>query len=412
MAKTKVDSPSTSSESGVEKGPGEGTSAKILSVVKGEVILPKSALAESLNSKEQESGLGTNSKGLANNGLSKFRFILPKPESPLLDIPSLATMHSTSPEEEGTSSSESLQKTSLGTPQPPALHTNKSLSIFLTSQQLPKPDAVKESPSKPETALFKSKPATANPLTKAHIQSQKQTKENLQGDFAKTTTKRKATDDPQEECKSCPKCGSEFKDKTLLSIHTSDYHKVDSFACKNCKKGFICDRWTYQDHIKKCRLGEAEFFSCPVCQKKFISKENCVIHQREQKHQTPEDDAQNFASSVQRGEAVEMENGQMRKRRKTVSPSSVGAIEEDVDDPDEMIDDDKSAASSNNVEEEKDAMELDEEGGGEYHCFYCDFQEEEQANLIEHVVNSHPGKDLKFKTRIPGGQAFSIFAWR
>ena len=107
-----------------------------------------------------------------------------------------------------------------------------------------------------------------------------------------------------------------------------------------------------------------------------------------------------------------MENGQMRKRRKSASQSSVDGIEEDVDDPDEMFDDDKSAAISNNVEEEKDAMDLDEEGGGEYHCFYCDFQEKEQANLIEHVVNSHPGKDLKFKTRIPGGQAFSIFAWR
>ena len=152
-AKTKADSPSTSSESGVEKGPGERTSTQLLSVVKGEVFLPKNILAESLNSKEQESGLGTSSKGLANNGLSKFRFILPKPESPLLDIPSIATRRSASPEEEGTSSSESLQKTTLGTPQPPALHTNKSLSIFLTPQPLPKPEAVKESPSKPATAL-------------------------------------------------------------------------------------------------------------------------------------------------------------------------------------------------------------------------------------------------------------------
>ena len=144
----------------------------------------------------------------------------------------------------------------------------------------------------------------------------------------------------------------------------------------------------------------------------FISKENCAIHQREQKHQTPEEGAQNFASPVQKGGAVEMENGQMRKRRKSASQSSVDAIEECVDDPDEMFDDDSSAATFNNVEEEKDATELDEEDGGEYHCFYCDFREGEQANLIEHVVNSHPGKDLKFKTRIPGGQAFSIFAWR
>ena len=101
----------------------------------------------------------------------------------------------------------------------------------------------------------------------------------------------------------------------------------------------------------------------------------------------------------------------MKKRRKTTdTQGSVGALEEDIDDPDEIID--NSAAASNNAEKEKDAMNLDEEDGGEYHCFYCDFQEEEQANLIEHVVNSHPGKDLKFKTRIPGAQAFSIFAWR
>ena len=193
----------------------------------------------------------------------------------------------------------------------------------------------------------------------------------------------------------------------------NDVHKVDSFACRNCKKGFICDKWTYQDHIKKCLLGEASTFSCPVCQKKFISRENCAIHQREQKHQTPgeiENRSDAVSSRVQKSR--EEEERRMRKRRKTpeVQNLAAAASEEDPDDPDEVANDDSTMATDE-LEEERDAMELDEDAV-EYHCAYCDHKDEEQADLMEHVVNDHPDKDLKFKTRIPGGQGFSIFGWK
>ena len=102
----------------------------------------------------------------------------------------------------------------------------------------------------------------------------------------------------------------------------------------------------------------------------------------------------------------------MRKRRKSpkVQNSAAASSEEDPDDPDEVANDDSTMATDE-LEEERDAMELDEEDC-EYHCAYCDHKDEEQLNLMEHVVNDHPDKDLKFKTRIPGGQGFSIFAWR
>ena len=84
--------------------------------------------------------------------------------------------------------------------------------------------------------------------------------------------------------------------------------------------------------------------------------------------------------------------------------------EEDPDDPEEF--DNDGSTCTEEVEEERDAMESDEHAAVEYHCAYCDHKDEEQADLMEHVVNDHPDKDLKFKTRIPGGQGFSIFAWR
>ena len=69
--------------------------------------------------------------------------------------------------------------------------------------------------------------------------------------------------------------------------------------------------------------------------------------------------------------------------------------EEDPDNPDEIVTG-SPAITSQEAEEERDAMDL-EEDAVEYHCAYCDHKDEEQADLMEHVVNDHPDKDLKFK---------------
>ena len=284
-------------------------------------------------------------------------------------------------------------------PSPMILPKKKALSIFLVPKTAPKPECTEES-ANPHPILS---PAQAR---------------------AKVTraSKRKTTEDPVMTAalsaeggnEKCTKCDSAFKDKTMLETHTKDYHKVDSYACKNCKKGFICDGWTYQDHIKKCLLGQVETFNCPVCQKRFISRENCAIHQREQKHQTPGDvESNSVESRVERspmhvgGEELE------KKKRRTNSEVKILASssdEEDPDNPDEIVNG-SPAITSQEPEEERDAMDL-EEDAVEYHCAYCDHKDEEQADLMEHVVNDHPDKDLKFKTRIPDGQGFSIFAWR
>ena len=438
---------SSKEETGGQEGRGgEGKRRRLsppwFAVGKGELDLPNISKAKSM--KANQEGLASrkqvNLRGLPDPKCKpKLRYLLPKPEatSPPLKVPPTESFPEVSqvvpPPEVPPEVShpeapypEVSPEVSPELPSPFVLPKRKSLSIFLTPKASSKPDYIAKSPIDcnliPNLVVKPKPPQSLSPNNKEEKVQQRVTR------AAKKKTKvhpeeTPATSPDSQELK-CKNCGSMFEDKTQLETHMNDLHKVDSFACRNCKKGFICDKWTYQDHITKCLLGEASTFSCSVCQKKFISRENCAIHQREQKHQTPEEvenKSDAVSSKVQqireeeegqkrkRKTSSEEEEGQMKKRRKRSEVhNSAAASEEDPDDPEEVAKD----GPTDEVEEERDAMELDEDAAVEYHCAYCDHKYEEQADLMEHVVNDHPDKDLKFKTRIPGGRGFSIFAWR
>merc|ERR1712129_179402 len=296
----------------------------------------------------------------------------------------------------------------------------KSISIFLTkktatSRALDTDEEEKEPPKSEQKGAEKE---AAVPEEKRAVEEKEEKKEE-------------EIDADQKACEKCPK---KLESDQQLADHMNDYHRIDSYACRNCKKGFICDKFTYQDHIKKCLRGEAETFGCPVCQKKFISKENCAIHQREQNHVSPVEKAKSEEKREQVKEEVPVPKVGVKS---TVVDTSQDMLEsrleeENVDEPDEESSEEaetkegdeeeeegqiggsnKEVEDSDEEEEERDAMEMEDmEEDMDYYCAYCDTKETDQAKLMEHVVNDHPEKDLKFRTKLPGGQGFSVFAWK
>jgi len=73
----------------------------------------------------------------------------------------------------------------------------------------------------------------------------------------------------------CPSCGMRFKIHSELKQHVRIHTDAKPYSCRHCSDCFTLHR-QLKTHLLKSH-NEGTWFTCDICQKKFSSKQACVL---------------------------------------------------------------------------------------------------------------------------------------